>query len=132
VWVEFVRRAEAERPQLDIWLKEAVKQQLPIGDNLPRLMQLYLVSCLIKSEGGRPANFSERDSAIYRTVTAATERGFRLERNIESLNAMESASSIVAAALSELGDVGKECRQGLARHRQEGKSLLHFVLANLE
>jgi hypothetical protein len=103
VWTEFVRRAEAERPQLEIWLDEAVRQQISIGENLPRLLQLYLASCRIKSKGGRPVNFLVRDSAIYRVVTAITKCGFNFERNIDSLNTTESACSIITTALSKLG-----------------------------
>jgi hypothetical protein len=104
--VEHVRLAKAERPQLEIWLNEVVRQKLQAGEDLPRPLQLYLASLVLnKSKGGRPVNFLERDSAIYSVVTATIKRGFHLERNTASYdrNSTESASSIVATALSELG-----------------------------
>jgi hypothetical protein len=106
VWVEHERLAEMERPQLEIWLNEVVRQKLQAGEDLPRPLQLYLASlALNKSKGGRPVNFSVRDSAIYNVVTATIKRGFHLERNIASCDrdSTKSASSIVATALSELG-----------------------------
>jgi hypothetical protein len=104
VWVELVRRVKEERPQLEIWLNEVVRQKLQAGEDLPRLLQLYLASLVLnKSEGGRPVNFLARDSAIYSVVTATIKRGFHLERNVAPRDATESASSITVTALTKLG-----------------------------
>jgi hypothetical protein len=102
VWVEHERMAEEERPQLEIWLNEVVRQKLQAGEDLPRPLQLYLASLLNKSKGGRPTNFLVRDSVIHSVVDATIRRGFLLMRNEITHSGTESASSIVSTALAKL------------------------------
>jgi hypothetical protein len=80
---------------------EKVQAGLPLPPNLAKYIADFLADPNRSNRGKPPGNFFDRDAWVYLAVKNTIERGFRLERNVAS--ELASASSIVTAALSELG-----------------------------
>jgi hypothetical protein len=102
-----IEKALAGDAIADTLLREVASEKLQAREALlPPNLTRYIVSNVLADPDrpknpGRPPGHFDRDAWVYLVVSDTLKRGFRLARNATTKS--ESASSIVTAALSELG-----------------------------